>query len=62
MTKLQTQIGAAVIVGEQIISVGYNGMPSQRPNDFCEVSDADRALLNKPNALHAEANVFMKKL
>jgi len=54
------QVGALVVVGTQIISDGYNGMPSGWPDDVCEVHGPDGKLLTKPELLHAEANALTK--
>ncbi len=56
----RTQVGALVVVGDQIISDGYNGMPSGWHNDVCEIWGPDGVLLTKPEVLHAEANALMK--
>jgi dCMP deaminase len=54
------QVGALVVVGPQIISDGYNGMPSGWHDDVCEVWGPDGKMLTKPELLHAEANALMK--
>lgn len=54
------QVGALVVVGNQIISDGYNGMPSGWPEDACETRGADGALITKPELLHAESNALTK--
>lgn len=54
------QVGALVVVGTQIISDGYNGMPSGWHDDVCEVYAEDGSLLTKPEVLHAESNALMK--
>lgn len=54
------QVGALVVVGNQIISDGYNGMPSGWPDDVCEVHGPNGTLITKPELLHAEANALTK--
>jgi dCMP deaminase len=57
----------AVIVKDDVITYGYNGMPSGWDND-CEhwvevndiFSDADRELRTRPEVLHAESNAVSK--
>lgn len=68
------QVGALVVVGKQIVSDGYNGMPSGYVNDVCEYLDypddydgvdgiggpPDKILKTKPEVLHAESNALLK--
>lgn len=54
------QVGALVVVGNQIISDGYNGMPSGWPEDACEIWGADGKMVTKPELLHAESNALTK--
>ena len=54
------QVGALVVVGKQIVSDGYNGMPSGWHDDVCEVYAPDGSLLTKPEVLHAESNALLK--
>ena len=54
------QVGALVVVGNQIISDGYNGMPSGWPEDACETRGSDGSLITKPELLHAESNALTK--
>ena len=69
------QVGALIVKDKQIISDGYNGMPSGDPDDVCEVyEEIDEysyriqwgseppppKLLTKPEVLHAESNALMK--
>jgi dCMP deaminase len=58
------QVGALIVKDRQIISDGYNGMPSGVADDTCEyfangVDDA-QGLRTKPEVLHAESNALMK--
>jgi dCMP deaminase len=57
----------AVIVKDDVITYGYNGMPSGWDNDcehWVEVneswSDADQELMTRPEVLHAESNAVSK--
>jgi dCMP deaminase len=54
------QVGALIVVGNQIISDGYNGMPAGWPDDVCEVRGPDGKLVTKPELLHAESNALTK--
>lgn len=54
------QVGALVVVGNQIISDGYNGMPAGWPEDACEHRADDGSLVTKPELLHAESNALTK--
>ena len=49
------QVGAIIVKDQQIISDGFNGMPSGMDN-CCEGSDG----LTKREVLHAEANAILK--
>lgn len=56
------QVGALIVVGNQIISDGYNGMPSGWPDDTCEYygPPPSQVLVTKPELLHAESNALTK--
>ncbi len=66
------QVGALIVKDKQIISDGYNGMPSGARDDVCEVRELDPSytgpssdewaykLITKPEVLHAESNALMK--
>ena len=62
------QVGALIVKDKQIISDGYNGMPSGAQDDTCEKwdysQDYDRhapvVQVTKPEVLHAESNALMK--
>lgn len=64
------QVGALIVKDKQIISDGYNGMPSGAKDDICEEwffdGNRDRErdytgeLRTKPEVLHAESNALMK--
>lgn len=57
------QVGALIVKDQQIISDGYNGMPSGVENDVCEYwhpDDGQFVLRTKPEVLHAESNALLK--
>lgn len=56
------QVGAILVRDGQIISDGYNGMPSgaEGDDDVCEIYNADGTISSKPEVLHAEANAILK--
>lgn len=68
------QVGALIVKDKQIISDGYNGMPSGAEDDVCETyqwpdwydgrdgisGPPDKVLVTKPEVLHAESNALMK--
>ena len=65
------QVGALIVKDKQIISDGYNGMPSGAPDDVCEEWHYDPndeksggnpppTLRTKREVLHAESNALMK--
>ncbi len=64
------QVGAVIVKGNQILSLGYNGMPSGWEN-VCEVTIPEHIdpetrtitparLVSKPEVLHAERNALDK--
>lgn len=68
------QVGALIVREDQIISDGYNGMPSGWHDDRCEVwgypldydgqdglaGPPDKIMITKPEVLHAESNALSK--
>lgn len=56
------QVGGLLVLGNQIISDGYNGMPAgyEGDDEVCEVHGNLGELLTKPEVLHAEANMLLK--
>lgn len=68
------QVGALIVKDRQIISDGYNGMPSGVEDDVCEQlvypdwydgrdgigGPPDKVLVTKPEVLHAESNALLK--
>jgi len=68
------QVGALIVKDKQIISDGYNGMPSGSTDDVCEYytlptdyngldgigGPPDKVLMTKPHVLHAESNALLK--
>ena len=57
---VRAQVGALLVKDKQIISDGYNGLPSGFPHDELESRDADGQLVTNPLGLHAESNALMK--
>lgn len=57
------KVGAIVVKGDRIISIGYNGTPAGWDNN-CEYADydddGDFVIKSKPEVLHAEANSIAK--
>lgn len=59
----RSKVGALLVNEQQIISDGYNGMPSGMPNHEIEIPVANQfhtELVTNPLVIHAEANVFDK--
>lgn len=54
------QVAALIVKDKQIISDGYNGMPSGDADDVCEEYDVAGNIVTKRMALHAESNALMK--
>lgn len=63
------QVGALIVANKQIISDGYNGMPSGELDDVCEFwedvsalikTEPEYVLRTKPEVLHAESNAITK--
>lgn len=68
---VRKQVGALIVKDRQLISDGYNGMPSGSEDDVCEYwdnadnemflgGDAEFQVKTKPEVLHAESNALMK--
>ena len=59
---IRAQVGAVLVKDNNIISMGWNGMPSGFEND-CELHLDEHdptALITKPEVLHAESNCISK--
>jgi dCMP deaminase len=56
----RAQVGAILVKNKQIISDGYNGLPSGFPHNELEYLDDQGNLVTSPLALHAESNALMK--
>lgn len=54
------QVGVLIVKDNQIISDGYNGMPSGFPHEEMEKLDENGNLVTSPLALHAEMNAITK--
>lgn len=57
---VRKQVGSLIVLGDQIISDGYNGMPAGEVDDVCEFIDQSGELRTKPEVLHAESNAIAK--
>lgn len=66
---VRKQVGALIVKDRQIISDGYNGMPTGSVDDVCEYWEDVSSLIKKvpewslktkPEVLHAESNALMK--
>lgn len=58
---IRAKVGALIVKDGQIISDGYNGMPSGEPNEEMELFEpATGEWYTNPLALHAESNAIMK--
>lgn len=55
----RSKVGALMVKDRQIISDGYNGMPTGFPNEEVEYVEED-ALITNPLVLHAESNAILK--
>jgi dCMP deaminase len=53
------KVGAVIVKGDNVISMGWNGMPSGMDNN-CEIEHEDGHLSTRPETLHAESNALMK--
>jgi dCMP deaminase len=58
----RSKVGALIVnpFTRQIISDGWNGMPSGFPNDEVEFKNPDGSLTTNPLVLHAESNAILK--
>tara|TARA_X000001382_G_scaffold42776_1_gene28826 strand:+ start:2457 stop:2897 length:441 start_codon:yes stop_codon:yes gene_type:complete len=60
---VRRKVGCIIVKGTQIISDGFNGMPSGFDNN-CEdkhiLPSGTTGLVTKPEVLHAESNALMK--
>lgn len=54
-TAKRAQVGAMIVKDDNILSFGYNGMPSGMSN-VCEDENGN----TKPEVLHAESNAILK--
>jgi dCMP deaminase len=58
----RSKVGAIIVKDGNIISMGWNGMPSGFPNEEVEIANLDGTKNTNPLVLHAEANALMKGL
>ena len=56
----RSKVGAAIVKDGNLVSMGWNGMPSGFPNDEIETTNADGTKTTNPLVLHAESNALMK--
>lgn len=56
----RSKVGAIIVKDGNIISMGWNGMPSGFPNDEVESTLADGSIETNPLVLHAESNAILK--
>lgn len=57
---IRKKTGAVIVLDNQTISDGYNGMPAGTSDDCCEYTNELGELVTKPEVLHAEANAILK--
>lgn len=55
----RAKVGALLVKGDNIISMGWNGTPSGDDNS-CEYENENGELVTKREVLHAESNALMK--
>lgn len=56
----RTKVGAVLYKNNNIISMGWNGMPSGFPNGDVELINPDGTKTTNPLVLHAESNAILK--
>ena len=56
---VRAKVGAILVKDDNIISMGWNGMPSGFDND-CEYDSDIRFNVTRPEVLHAESNCISK--
>lgn len=56
----RTKVGAILFKDGNIISMGWNGMPSGFPNSEIEIKNEDGTLTTNTLVLHAESNALSK--
>ena len=67
LTGINPSVGCVIVKDNRIISIGYNGMPSNWTNE-CETKEiwkdgkqlTQPMLVTKPEVLHAETNAIAK--
>ena len=55
---IRLKVGAIIVKDDNIISMGWNGMPAGMPNVCEELVDGQ--LITNPQCLHSESNALMK--
>ena len=56
----RSKVGALLYKNNNIISMGWNGMPSGFPNDEIEFKNDNGSLTTNPLVIHAESNAILK--
>jgi dCMP deaminase len=56
---VRAKVGTILVKDGNIISMGYNGMPSGMEN-CCEETTEDGGLITRSEVLHAESNALLK--
>jgi len=56
----RAKVGAILFKDGNIISMGWNGMPSGMPNDQIEIIHEDGSVTTNPFVLHGESNAILK--
>ena len=57
---VRKKTGAVIVLNNQTVSDGYNGMPADSKDDCCEIITASGELITNPKVIHAEANAILK--
>lgn len=58
----RSKVGAVIVKNDNIISFGWNGVPSGIPNENIEFKNEDGTITTNPMTLHAESNALQKLL
>jgi len=55
----RNKVGCVIVKNHNILSYGFNGMPTGMPNE-CEYLDENKELITKKEVLHSELNAISK--
>lgn len=58
----RSKVGAVIVKNDNIVSFGWNGVPSGVPNESIEFKNEDGTISTNPMTLHAESNALQKLL